>query len=60
MIDTITIAVDGMAVGTVITVADIPELMNDKINLQVEKEELVLRIIGKKHSAVKVTEQDAQ
>ena len=33
MIDTITIDVDGMPVGTVLTVGDIPELVSDKIEL---------------------------
>lgn len=60
MIDTITIDVDGMAVGTVITVADIPELMSGKIDLQVGKEEIVLRISDKKHAAARVTEQEVQ
>lgn len=58
MIDTITIDVDGMAVGTVITVADIPELVSGKIDLQVDKEEIVLRISDKKQAAVRVTEQE--
>ncbi|MDD3430348.1 MAG: 50S ribosomal protein L25/general stress protein Ctc, partial [Oscillospiraceae bacterium] len=35
MIDTITIDVDGMAAGSVITVVDIPELESEKIDLQV-------------------------
>lgn len=60
MIDTITIDVGGMAVGTVITVADIPELVSGKIDLQVDKEEIVLRISDKKHAAVRVTEQEVQ
>ena len=46
MIDTITIDVDDLE-GTVITVADIPELMSDKIDLQVGTEEIVLRISDK-------------
>lgn len=58
MIDTITIDVDGMAVGSVITVGDIPELKSEKIDLQVDTEEIVLRISDKKHSAVTVTEQE--
>lgn len=60
MIDTITIDVDGMAVGTVITVADIPELVSGKIDLQINKEETVLRISDKKHAAVSATEQEVQ
>lgn len=60
MIDTITIDIDGMAVGTVITVADIPELMSDKIDLQVGKEEIVLRISDKRRSAKQPMEQAAE
>ena len=60
MTDTITIDVDGMAVGTVITVADIPELVSEKIDLQVDREEIVLRISDKKHTAERVTEQEVQ
>jgi len=60
MIDTITIDVDGLGVGTVITVADIPELMSDKIDLQVGTEEIVLRISDKRHSAKQPVEQEAE
>ena len=59
MIDTITIDVDGMTVGSVVTVGDIPELVSEKIDLQVDKEEIVLRISNKKHAAKKVVEQEA-
>ncbi len=48
MIDTITIDLDGMEAGKVITVSDIPELVSDKIELQVNKEEVILQIIDKK------------
>ncbi len=51
MIDTITIDVDGMPTGTVITVGDIQELQNDKIELQVGNEEIVLRISGRRSAA---------
>ena len=47
MIDTITIDLDGMAVGTVVMVKDIPELMSDTIELRVDPEEIVLRISDK-------------
>jgi len=60
MIDTITIDVDGFAVGTVITVEDIPELMNDKIDLRVDKEEIILRINDKRRSAKQPMEQAAE
>jgi large subunit ribosomal protein L25 len=57
MIDTIEIDVDGMPVGTVITVSDIPELMNDKIDLQVDKKDIVLRISDKRRYAKQPVEQ---
>ena len=44
MIDTITIDVDGLKNGDVLTVKDIPELTSDKIKLQVDTDEIVLRI----------------
>lgn len=47
MIDTITIDLDGMVVGTVVMVKDIPELMSDAIELRVDPEEIVLRISDK-------------
>ncbi|MEJ8734733.1 50S ribosomal protein L25/general stress protein Ctc [Mediterraneibacter sp. ICN-202921] len=57
MIDTITVDVDGMSVGTVITVDDIPELMNEKIDLQVDKKDIILRISDKKYTVKKDAEQ---
>ena len=44
MVDTITIDLDGMVPGTVLTVKDIPELKGDGIRLQVNDDEMVLRI----------------
>ncbi len=44
MIDTITIDLDGVTTGTVLAVKDVPELMNEKIELKVDPEEMVLRI----------------
>lgn len=44
MIDTITIDVDGLKTGDILTIKDIPELVSDKIELQVNTDEIVLRI----------------
>ncbi|MCC3866399.1 50S ribosomal protein L25/general stress protein Ctc [Terrisporobacter petrolearius] len=44
MIDTITIDVDGMKAGAVLTVGEIPELNSDKIELQVDPDSIVLRV----------------
>lgn len=60
MIDTITLDVDGMPVGTVITVADIPQLMSDKIDLQVDKDEIVMRITDKSFAAKNVDDQPVE
>ena len=51
MIDTITIDVDGMPVGTTVTVADIPELQTGKLELKVPADELIFRIAEKKAEA---------
>ena len=40
---------DGITVGTILTVKDIPELMSDKIELKVDSEEIVLRVSERKH-----------
>ena len=56
MIDTITIDVDGMKAGTILTVGDIPELKSDKIELQVDPENIVLRVTEKKSQALRAAE----
>lgn len=48
MIDTITIDIDGLKTGDILTVKDIPELNSDKIELQVDMNEIVLRINARK------------
>ena len=57
---TITIDVDGMPVGTVLTVGDIPELVSDKIELQVATDEIVLRIIDRKRTASNMEQESAE
>ena len=47
MIDTINIDVDGMGVGTVVTVADIKELQNDDIEVKLNPDEIIFRIVDK-------------
>jgi large subunit ribosomal protein L25 len=59
MIDTITLDVDGMGAGSIITVGDIPELQSDKIELQVDREEIVLRINDKKRGEGRAEEREA-
>lgn len=48
MIDTITIDVNGMPVGTVVTVADLEELKDGKVEPQVPADEIIFRIVEKK------------
>lgn len=48
MIDTITIDVDGVKAGTVLTVGEIPELNNDKIELQIDPNSIVFRVNERK------------
>ena len=48
MIDTVTVDLEGMPAGTILTIKDIPELNSDKIDLQVDPESIVLRINNRK------------
>lgn len=48
MVDTVTVDLEGMAVGTVLTVQDIPEFMSEHVELQVKADSMVLRINDKK------------
>ena len=44
MVDLVEIDVDGLAVGTVITVGDLKELNSDLVELRTDKDEIVLRV----------------
>ena len=57
MIDTIAIDLEDKAVVTVMTVGDIPEFLNDSIELQVETDSIIFRINEKKNAAANQTEQ---
>lgn len=52
MIDTITIDLEGIRVGSVLTVADIPELQNERIDLQIDVDSIILRINDKNRATV--------
>lgn len=56
MVDIVTVDVNGMKEGDVITVADVPELQSDKLELQVNPEEAIVRVIEKK-AVVEETEE---
>lgn len=58
MIDTLTINVDGMKLGDILKVKDIPELTSDKIELQVDMDEIVLRISEKKRSQSQISSEE--
>lgn len=53
MIDTVTVDLEGKAVGTTIAVKDIPEFLNENIELQVEIDSIILKISEKKSSISK-------
>ena len=60
MIDTITLDLDGMPIGTIITVADLPELQNEALELQVPSDEIVLRILDKKRVGTDTSEDEEE
>lgn len=60
MIDTITIDAEGMSVGSIVTVGDIPELKSEKIDLQIAEDEIVFRLSDKKHHSLQETEESAE
>ena len=51
MIDTVTIDLEGRPAGTVLSVKDIPEFQSEKIELQIDSDSMVLRIVDRKHAA---------
>lgn len=60
MIDTVTVDLEGKPVGTIVTVGDIPEFSSDRIDLQVETDNIVLRITEKRYAAAEDAEQAAE
>lgn len=50
MIDTVTVNLEGKAAGTTITVRDIPEFLNDSIDLLVDADSVILKISEKRAS----------
>lgn len=56
MIDTITLDLENIQRGETITIRDIPELMTDKIELQIDPDEIVVRITEKKRNEPVVEE----
>ncbi len=60
MIDTVTIDLDGMPIGTIMTVGDIPELQSEAIDLQLEKDSIILRINDKKRTAAQPQQEESE
>lgn len=54
LIDTVTVDLEGMPVGTTLTIGDIPEFQSDKIELQADASNIVLRISDKKRAEIRV------
>lgn len=48
MIDTITVDLDGMPVGSALTVGDIVEFQSEKVEINVDKDSIIFRINDKK------------
>lgn len=57
MIDTITLDLDGIKRGESIMIKDIPELMNGKIDLQIDPDDIVVRVTEKKQNEPVVEEE---
>lgn len=57
LLDTVTVDLENMPVGTTLTVGDIKEFQSDNIELQVDPGSIVLRISDKKSAYVKTEEQ---
>ena len=54
MIDTVTVDLEGVAVGTILTVADIPEFSSGHVALQLAEDSMVLRISDKKRAPARM------
>lgn len=56
MIDTVTIDLEGLPAGTILTVDDIPEFRNEGVEVQIKRDSMVLRISDKKRAQAIRTE----
>ena len=57
MIDKVIVDLDGMKIGTIITIKDVPEIANSKVELHVDKDEMVFRISEMKNRALELGEE---
>lgn len=60
LLDTVIIDLTGIPIGTTLTVGDIPEFQSDKIELQVDPGNIVLRISDKKRADARSLGADAE
>lgn len=56
LLDTVTVNLENMPVGTTLTIGDIPEFQSDKIELQADTSSIVLRIRDKKRADVRTAQ----
>ncbi len=57
LLDTVTVDLENMPIGTTLTIGDIQEFQSDKIELQADAGSIVLRIRDKKRALVKTEEE---
>lgn len=60
LLDTVTVDLEGVPVGTIITIGDIPEFQSGNIELQADPASIVLRISDKKRGAAGPEEDGAE
>ncbi|BAK98885.1 putative 50S ribosomal protein L25 [Oscillibacter valericigenes Sjm18-20] len=60
LLDTVTIDLAGIPIGTTLTIGDIPEFQSDKIELQVDPGSIVLRIRDKKRAGERPSEENTE
>lgn len=56
MIDTVVVDLEGLAVGSFLTLEDVIDFKNEKIDLQVSADSMVLKISDRKEASLKVAE----
>lgn len=56
MTDSLTIDLEGMPAGTILTVDDIPEFRSERVEVQIKRDSTVLRISDKKRAQSIYTE----
>ena len=60
LLDTVTIDLAGVPIGTTLTIGDIPEFQSDKIELQADPGSIVLRISDKKRAGARSPEANTE